>query len=141
MTGTVDRYSGAFFFVFGLALYFYVIPNYVEVVDGADFAPSFMPNVYALGMAAGGLILVSKPTDHQAPDTRLLLRTGLFVILLFAALYAISWVGYVVVAPILALTLMVLIGERRPLWLLVGVAIIPATIWVFVTQLLDRSLP
>ena len=48
--------------------------------------------------------------------------------------------GFVLVAPVLAFAIMVLIGERRPGWLVTGALVMPAMIWVFVVQILGRPL-
>ncbi|KGJ03076.1 putative tricarboxylic transport membrane protein [Paracoccus halophilus] len=141
MLGSVDRLSGAFLLVFGLALYFYIVPNFAEQMDEVSLSPDALPKLYSLGIALGGLLMVLRPAEQEAPEPRLLLRVALFVAILFAALYAISWIGFVVVAPLLALTLMLMVGEHRPLWLAIGVVVIPALIWLLVTQLLGRALP
>lgn len=141
MTITADRLSGAFFLLFGLAMYFVVIPGYVEQTDGRNLAPSTMPNVVALVIAVCGGLLVLKPTTHQAPDARYFAISTAFVAILAGGIYAISWVGFEYVASPLALVIMLMIGERRPLWLLAGAAVMPAAIWFLVTQLLERALP
>ena len=53
---------------------------------------------------------------------------------------AMAGVGFALVAPVLALAIMLLIGERRPWWLAVGALAMPAMIWVFVVQILGRPL-
>ena len=136
-----DRVSGAFFMLLGLAMYFYVIPNHVEAVDDGNIPPSTMPNIISLILALSGAVLLLKPTDFQMRDPALMAKTGLYVALLIAGIFAISWFGFEYVAPVLAFAIMWLIGERRPLWLTLGVIIIPAIIWFMVTQLLGRGLP
>ena len=56
-------------------------------------------------------------------------------------LVVMSWFGFVYVAPVLALIIMLMIGERRPFWLIAGVAAMPAAIWVLVAVVLERALP
>lgn len=136
-----DRVSGAFFLLLGLAMYFYVIPNYVETVDEGNIAPSTMPNIISIGIAVAGAILTLKPTDFQVRDPSLMLKAGMYVGVLTAGIYAMSRFGFEYVAPVLALSIMWLIGERRPLWLILGVVIMPTIIWFMVTQLLGRGLP
>lgn len=141
MSTTTDRLTGAFFLLFGLAMFFFVIPEYVEEVESGNLSPKTMPNVVSWIIAICGGFLVLRPTTHHAPDARFFLKAATYVALLAAAIYAMTLVGFMYVAPVLALILMLMIGERRPLWLGLGVVAIPAAIWVLVTQLLERALP
>ena len=136
-----DRISGAFFVLLGLAMYFYVIPNYVETVDEGNIAPATLPNIISIILALSGAVLVVKPTDFKVRNPALMAKTGLYVALLTAGIFAISRFGFEYVSPVLAFAIMWLIGERRPLWLVLGVVAIPAIIWFMVTQLLGRALP
>ena len=138
---SADRVSGAFFLLFGLAAYFLVIPAYVEQAEGGNIAPDTLPNAVAIVIAACGFLLVVRPTPQRLPDWRYFAVTGAYVLVLAVAIYAMSWVGFIYVAPCLALAVMVMLGERRPLWLAFGAAGMPALIWVFVTIILDRALP
>jgi len=49
--------------------------------------------------------------------------------------------GFVIVSPVLALAIMLLFGERRPIWLALGCVGMPAIIWLLVVQILERPLP
>jgi len=141
MTISADRISGAFFCLFGLAMYFFVIPVYVETADGGSLSPNTMPNIISIIIAVSGGILFLKPTKQQLRDPRKMAITGFYVLLLVAGIYAMSRFGFEYVAPVLALAIMWFIGERRPLWLISGVVLMPAAIWFAVTQLLGRGLP
>lgn len=141
MGSTTDRASGAFFLLFGLAMYFLVIPGHIETVEGGNIAPRTMPAIISLILAAGGAMLVLKPTQQQLRDPRQIALTAMYVALLAAGIYAMSWFGFEIVAPVLALVLMWLIGERRPMWLVGGGVIMPAIIWFIVTYALGRALP
>ncbi len=136
-----DRVSGAFFLLFGLAMYFLVIPNYVEAVEGGNIAPKTLPNTISLVLAACGAVLVLKPTAQQLRDPRQIALTGLYVAILAAGIYAMSLFGFEYVAPVLAAAIMWLIGERRPGWLAGGIVIMPLIIWFIVTYALGRALP
>lgn len=138
---SADRISGIFFLLFGLAMYFFVNPNQIESVDGGNLAPQSLPNVVSIVIAFCGALLILKPTPHQVHDLRTLSRTGLYIIVLAAGIYSMSWFGFEVVAPIMALVIMVLIGERRPLWLVLGTIGMPLLIWFLVTHALGRALP
>ena len=141
MTNSADRISGAFFFLFGLAMYFAIIPTYVETAEGGNIAPETLPNIVSLVICACGAWLVLKPTAHQTQNSMLFFGTGTYIAVLACAIYAMSWFGFTFIAPVLALIIMMMIGERRAFWLTFGAVGIPSLIWVFVTQILDRSLP
>lgn len=141
MTGTGDRISGTFFLVLGLVLYFFVNPNYIETVDGGNLAPGTFPNILAIVLAACGAILILKPTNQRAPELRGLMITSAYVGMLVLGLYSMSKFGFEYIAPILALVIMLAIGERRPIWLGLGVVAMPAIIWFLVIVVLGRSLP
>lgn len=141
MTFLADRAAGGFFLVFGLLLYFAVIPANVEEVEGGWVLPSTIPNVIAIILAVCGAALMLKPKAHRVQSPQEFLFAGLYFVLLAAGLLLMSYVGFVYAAPALALVIMLLIGERRPLWLGAGVALLPAAIWFLVAQVLERALP
>lgn len=138
---SVDRVSGLIFFVFGLVMYALVNPVFIEDVETGNIRPETVPNWLALIIAGCGALLALRPTDHRATDLRQTLRAAMFLAVLSAGIWAMSHLGFVVVGPPLALGLMLLIGERRPLWLALGAAGMPAIIWLLVDVLLDRPLP
>ena len=141
MVVSADRISGAFFLLFGLAMYFLINPNYIESVDEGNIAPDSLPNIVSIVIAVCGALLIFKPTAQQVRDPRSMTKAGIYVTILAASIYAMSWVGFVYVAPVLALVIMLLIGERRPLWLVLGAAGMPALIWFLVIHALGRALP
>ena len=138
---SADRASGAFFFAFGLVMYFLVNPGFIEVVDTGNIRPETVPNWLAIIIAGCGALLVLRPTDHPAGDLGGTLRAGLFLAVLCAGIWAMSHLGFILVAPPLALAVMLLMGERRAVWIVLGVAVMPAIIWLLVEVLLDRPLP
>jgi putative tricarboxylic transport membrane protein len=136
-----DRISGAFFLLLGLALYFLIIPGQVEFPEGGNLAPSTVPNYIAIVIAFCGALLILKPTDHRTQGLRPFMLTGAYSVVLAAGIYAMSLFGFDFVAPPLALAIMLMIGERRPLWLIAGVIVMPLIIWFLVTYPLGRALP
>ena len=104
---SADRLSGAFFLLFGLVMYFLVIPSFVEVTDEGNISPGTMPNWISIIIALCGAALVLKPTQHETQNLRAFLTTGAYVALLVAGIYAMSLFGFVYVAPVLALAIMV----------------------------------
>ena len=141
MSIAADRLSGAFFLLFGLAMYFLVIPEYVEVADEGNISPNTMPNIISWVIAFCGALLILKPTPHQLQDMRFFIRTGAYAGILAAGIYAMSLFGFEYIGPVLALAIMLMIGERRPLWLGAGVILMPLIIWFLVTVVLGRALP
>ncbi|NKC11970.1 MAG: hypothetical protein GKR94_07145 [Gammaproteobacteria bacterium] len=141
MNVPADRVSGAFFLLFGLAAYSFVIPASVETVAGGNIAPDTVPNRVSLIIAGCGLWLLIKPTRQKVPPARLMLTTAGLILALAVALFTMSIVGFTYVAPVLALGLMTFMGERRPLWLALGAVGMPALIGLFVVYGLDRALP
>lgn len=141
MSTSADRISGLFFMVLGLAMYFWVNPNYIETVDGGNLSPDTLPNAISIILAIAGAFVMIRPTKHQVRNPVLMAKTGLYVALLTFGIWAISLFGFEYVSPVLALAIMWFIGERRPLWLGLGVVVMPGVIWFLVTQLLGRALP
>lgn len=127
--------------VLGLSMYFWINPKYIESVDGGNLSPDTLPNIISIILALAGAFVLIRPTNHQVRNPVLMAKTGLYVALLSAGIWTMSWFGFEYVAPVLALAIMWLIGERRPLWLGLGVVGMPAIIWFLVTQLLNRTLP
>ncbi|MEM7302971.1 MAG: tripartite tricarboxylate transporter TctB family protein [Pseudomonadota bacterium] len=140
MTNSADRLSGALFLLFGLALYFAVIPAYVEIAEDGNIAPNTMPNILAWIIALSGACLVVKPTKIDAISFGQFSRMAAFVFVLAIGIYAMGWFGYMIVAPVLSLVIMAMIGERRWVWIAAGAVGVPALIWLLVTQVLDRSM-
>lgn len=141
MAMSADRLSGTFFLLFGLVLYFLIIPVYVETTEGSNLSPNTVPNVIAIVIAIGGAMLVLKPTDQKIQSLRSFLITGAYVAVLCLGIYTMSIFGFEYVAPPLAFVIMWMIGERRPLWFGIGVVVMPAVIWFLVTYALGRALP
>lgn len=141
MSAFYDRASGAVISLFGVLLYFVVIPASVEAVDDGWVLPATIPNAIAILLCLCGVLLMIKPTTHRPPRRVEMQKAALYFTLLGLGLLAMSHLGFVLTAPVIALGLMLLIGERRPFWLILGVAALPATIWFIVVHLLDRALP
>lgn len=138
---SLDRYSGLFFAALGLLLFFVIVPYDTEVVDYGWVRPQTVPNAMAWLLTATGVLLAFRPNGDVPFDLRRSLRAGLFLAILGAGLFLIGRFGFVAVAPGLALLIMILIGERRPFWLILGTVGLPALIWFTVTILLQRPLP
>lgn len=136
-----NRLLGLCFMGFGLLLLFIVIPRHTEVVGYGWMRPQTLPNAMAIVITAAGAVLALRPRGAVDFEWRRAARAALYLALLAVGVYLISLYGFEVVAPLLALAMMVLIGERRPLWLAIGAAGIPFVIWLVVPVLLGRPLP
>jgi len=141
MAGQADRWTGAFFVAVAAVLYFHVIPTYVETVEYGWVHPRTIPNAVAVIVAVCGVAQIIGPAKVTVPPARQLARAGLFFALIVAGLVLTAFLGFKIVAPLLALVIMLAIGERRPGWLAAGVIGIPLAIWLFVAFLLGRPLP
>lgn len=141
MKNPTDRLSGLFFVLFGLMLFFYLIPTQIETVDYGAIRPKTMPQILAVILGLAGAILMVKPADgtdlQQIPWGKSLLIISVLVL----GLWLIGQFGFVYLASPLALTLMLIMGERRPIWIGIGALGMPALIWFAVTILLERPLP
>jgi len=136
-----NRLLGLCFAAFGAFMLLVVIPWQTEVIDYGWMRPRTLPNAMAAVITAAGLILAIRPRGEIAFQRRSAARAAMYLALVAAGVWLISLFGYEVVAPALALALMLLIGERRPLWLAIGVVGVPLAIWLAVPVLLDRPLP
>lgn len=138
----LNRGSGLAITLAGLALLLFVIPDQVEVVDYGWVRPETVPNAMAVALIGLGLIQAVLPTGGTSPwRMSPALRALGYLAVTALAVWAMGRFGFVAVAPVMVLVLMLLIGERRPFWLGLGVLAMPAVIWLTVTQLLDRTLP
>ncbi|MGA8261483.1 MAG: tripartite tricarboxylate transporter TctB family protein [Arenicellales bacterium] len=136
-----NRLLGLFFAVFGLLMLFAVIPWQTEVVNSGWMKPQSLPDAMAVVITVAGLVLAIRPRGEVSFEWRKAVRAALYLGLVCAGVYLISLFGFEMVAPSMALAIMLLIGERRPWWLVLGVAGIPFAIWVAVPVLLGRPLP
>jgi len=137
----LNRISATFFIVFALLMLFHFIPTQVEDVDYGWVKPATIPNIVV------GFILVLSCIQlfftRVEPQLQLgvVLRACGFFCLGLLTLWAMSLFGFIYIAPLSALLIMLLIGERRVLWLTIGSAVIPFVIWLIIDVLLNRQLP
>ncbi|MDA8022194.1 MAG: tripartite tricarboxylate transporter TctB family protein [Gammaproteobacteria bacterium] len=140
----VERLLGLFTAACGLAFAVAVIPRQTEAFDYGALAPADVPLGAAWTMVGAGLAQAARPRgqgEREAYDFAVLRRAGLLLGLCVGAAMLMQWRGFVVAAPLLAAAVMLLVGERRPGWLAVGIFAVPALIWATVTLLLARPLP
>ena len=154
---TADIISSALIAIFGLALLFVIIPDWVPTILDGDYGlrANDMPNVAALTVTAlaaaffvrrvrGGKVAPDEGAELERapPITRgngwFLLQCAVFLVAVTALF---NWVGFLAAGPVTIAGFMLMMGERRPLH--VGVTAVGATvvIWLFFWQLLRFPLP
>lgn len=138
---TLNRLSGVVVAVFGLLLLFWIIPRHTESVHFGWLKPTTLPNITAVVMVITGIIHVIFPAGTAEFDVQPAVRAGIFFVISLAGLFIMHHLGYLIAAPLLAMVFMLLVGERRPLWLFAGVVMVPLGIWSSIELLLNRPLP
>ena len=136
-----DRIAGLVIATLGLILLFVIYPIEIEDINDGSIRPDTLPNAIAGFLVICGIWLALKPGESAARDPRELTMVVLYIAVMAIGLFAISHFGFVIVSPFMALTIMLLFGERRPIWLALGCVGMPAVIWLLVAQILERPLP
>ena len=88
-----------------------------------------------------GVHLLWKPNPVNKTALQNLPQAALIVAIILSGVTLMSWWGFMIAAPALALMLVWQMGERRPLWAGLTVVLVPLLIWLLVVFLLDRVLP
>ncbi|MEJ2097287.1 MAG: tripartite tricarboxylate transporter TctB family protein [Deltaproteobacteria bacterium] len=138
---TLNRLSGIVVVVFGILLLFWIIPRHTEPEHFGWLRPATLPDVTAVVMVISGIIHVLFPVGTAKFDVRPAMRAGLFFLISLAGLFIMHHLGFLIAAPLLAMVLMLMVGERRPIWLLAGAVMVPLGIWISIELILKRPLP
>lgn len=138
---TLNRLSGLLATLLGLFLLFWVIPNHTEPADYGWLRPATLPAIAAIIIAGSGAIHFLFPKGKAEMEPMVLSRVVLFSGIGFLGLWLMKFLGFLVAAPLLMLTVMLAIGERRWGWLAIGVIVLPCLTWFCVDFLLGRPLP
>ena len=137
----LNRLTGLLVSITGAILLFWITPNHTETGDYDWLQPNTLPDILAIAAMIGGLVQFIAPTGEAKLEIKQTLRVGLLFGMAFGAVLLMEYLGFLVVAPVFALAIMLIIGERRPLWLLTGVILAPAFLWVATVVILKRPLP
>ena len=127
--------------LFGMIFLLWVVPAQVEEVTYGRIVPSSLPIACLFIITAFAVVqfFVSKhKIDIHLPT---LFRAIFFTALMAASVWLMRKLGFVIVSPILALAVMIFVGEKRWYWLVLGGPILPIGIWFIVVHVLDRPLP
>lgn len=148
---TSDIISGLVLLCLCAALYFYLIPNFVDGTASGAMSPRFFPRLGAILIGGGGAALVLASVLRAAPVASEPGATGaprhpaIFPVALLSAaamagfILLFQWVGYFYAAPALIAVLMVLFGARKPLMIFLTAGI--ATGVLFAVFNLGLNLP
>lgn len=138
---TLNRISGLVVLIVGILLFYWIIPYQTETMESGWVKPTTLPRITAIIMIIAGLIHFIFPKGKVDFKVKFSLRVGLFFVISAIGLYLMDRFGFVLIAPALILVIMILIGERRPVWLISGIILLPSIIWCCVDLLLDKPLP
>ena len=137
----VNRFSASFFVLLGFFLIYFIFPIEIEKIDYGWVRPQTLPNICAFLLIIFGMVQFFFPRGKVDLNFNQILWSGIFMFAAFIAIFGFHNFGFIYTAPIFSLTIMLLIGERRIPWLLLGVFLIPFLIWLSVDQILGRFLP
>lgn len=136
-----DRIAGLVVATLGLVLLLVIFPIAIEDIDDGSIRPDTVPNAIAIFLVACGILLALKSGEQAKSGAHELVMVLVYLAVISAGLFAMSRFGFAIVSPFLALVIMLIFGERRPIWLGLGCVGMPAAIWLLVVQILERPLP
>jgi len=136
-----ERVVGGLLAAAGLATAFWIIPAQTEPTPTAALPARAVPTVAAIGIAICGLLQAFKPIPIPNPAQEIARKTVLAIAICALTWFGLALFGFEVTAPLLAIGLMLLMGERRPLWLAIGGIVLPILIWTVFEIVLRRPLP
>lgn len=139
---TVDRIGGGIAVVFGVFLLLYAIPANVRMIEGKMPYPALFPQIAAWMFIGLGLVqIVFVKTKSEFPSgIQFLAFLGAILLTLIAVLF-VETIGYLPVMFALMVAIVLLVQERRRLWVVVMTLGFPIGIWLLFEQILQRQLP
>jgi putative tricarboxylic transport membrane protein len=137
----VNRFSASFFILLGLSLIYFVFPIEIEKLDYGWVRPQTLPNICAFLLITFGILHFIFPKGKIDLNFENAIWSSVFALVSFSAVFGFFKFGFIYTAPIFSLMIMLLIGEKRILWLSLGVILIPFLIWLSVAEVLGRFLP
>ena len=139
---SADRIGGGIVVLFGGFLLLYAIPANVRMIDGVMPYPAMFPQIAAWMFIGLGLIqMLFVKTEADFPSgIQFLAFLGVIFLTLIAVLF-VEQLGYLPVMTALMIAVVLLVQERRPLWIAVMIVGFPIGIWLLFEQVLQRQLP
>jgi len=138
-----ERILGLLSVLFGALLLAYLIPTYVsgEATETGD--PTLFPRIAGgLFVLLGGLqVIFATPSQEAPPSKREISRLILFMGAMIIGTALLPIVGFIPYAMGLMAVVLVMVFERRPLWILLTVFCVPIGTWLLFEQVLQRPLP
>ena len=138
---TAERIFTAVLVFLGLGFLFLVLPQQVESVDYGRIVPSTVPTLALWVIVGAGIVQFFTSSDRVDLHLVNAVRASVFIVLCVVAVWLIEKFGFEYFAPVFALSIMLLMGERRWYWLLFAAGVMPLGIWVLVENVLNRVLP
>lgn len=133
--------------VLGTLVLFVIIPAQHIPPMMSAVSPDFYPNIGTVILLVGGIGMLimgvrGKPKGVDALQVLKVVRfCALMAAIFTVTLVAFHWFHFLVGGVVLVLVTMWLLGERRPLYLVLVSSLSPVLIWLFIDVLLGRSLP
>lgn len=138
----IERIAGLFVFLAGVWLLVFGIPMHIELIGYENPSPRLFPQIGAWLFVVTGLALTAFPkTPKPLPDLRLVLRYILVSALLLIMVVLMENFGFLIGAMALLAALMVIVYEKRWMWIGIAVVAMPVFIWLMFEIVLKRPLP
>ena len=137
---SLERIVTGAILVFSMTFLFLVMPQQVETVSYGRIIPATLPTILLWIIAIAAAVQLMTLKDDVGLNGRVVFRAALVLTLMAGSAWLMDLFAFEYIAPILALLLMLFIGEKRWYWLLLGGVAIPLGIWLLVEQVLNRAL-
>lgn len=138
----LDRVLGGVVLAFGASLLLFLIPVFTTPQPGSPTDPSLFPRIAGwMFVLLGGLQIVFPGQQRLTVTLRELGRLVLVTALMVLATVLMPIVGYLPASIALMAVVMLMIYERRPLWIVLSVAFVPVTVWIVFEYGLKQPLP
>ncbi|PCI05133.1 MAG: hypothetical protein COB78_00485 [Hyphomicrobiales bacterium] len=137
----IERILGGGAAIFGAFLLLYLIPNFVTDSDGM-MSPTLFPSIAAwMFILFGSIQAITSSEPLKLPSAREFIRSGMIALIVLAAILAMEWLGFLIVATAFMAILTMFMYERRPIWLVATIIVMPICVWLVFELLLRRPLP
>ncbi len=137
--------SYALLALFGVVLFFWIIPNNTEE-SGYGLSPALLPNALAVLIFVTSVILLFQTIlsndDRSSSITWMnMLRLALYCVIIFGAFPLMSTIGFIPGAAITIVLLQLMCGQRSIPWLIGVAACLSAASYVLLVYVVHVPLP